>query len=252
MELLTLYYAKRLRSLGYPSDNVRYSLSWSQGDGVAFFGKLTAEGLLRLAQRCLLGAGRVQAFITLQPMILDGAISAEIEKRGDFNGHHDAGSMLPGIVVHADRGDDFDHELDAALELMETAMGEDVRVLSLELAQIGYDCIDAWLTTAVTLYEGPIDGGYERLTLEPADPDPDPDVAADEDADSLERFIRSMTGARVGDAVLRRFRSSTSRTPTAEAREFTVHRGDSPRSIARLRARLAARLEACAPRHRAA
>ena len=47
-ELLNKHFAAELAALGYPTEDVRYSLGYCQGDGVAFYGRVSGEGLDRL------------------------------------------------------------------------------------------------------------------------------------------------------------------------------------------------------------
>lgn len=51
--LISEYYRIRLTELGYPTENVEYRLSYSQGDGMAFYGVLDVDQMRILAQRLM-------------------------------------------------------------------------------------------------------------------------------------------------------------------------------------------------------
>lgn len=51
-ECITESFEERLRELGYPTDNIEWGLSYSQGDGVAFYGDVDVP---KVAQRILEG-----------------------------------------------------------------------------------------------------------------------------------------------------------------------------------------------------
>lgn len=59
--LIKFHFTRTLAALGYPTEDINYSLGYSQGDGVAMYGDIDTDGLTAMAQRLLKGPQKAGA-----------------------------------------------------------------------------------------------------------------------------------------------------------------------------------------------
>ncbi len=135
MNIIHEYFKWRLNLLGYPSEDVQYRLSWCQGDGMAFYGRIEEEYLIDFAWRFLRGRERQMA------------ISA-IEEKGwsisiDCCDHHY--SHFNTMVVEADCGDALSETEETAFNALFDCIRDDVVYVSKTLEKEGYAIVEAYV-----------------------------------------------------------------------------------------------------------
>jgi hypothetical protein len=151
VDVVTKYFEIELVALGYPTDKVYWSLSYCQGDGMAFYGK-TAE-LTKLAQR-LLDTPQEKAAVTRA--MNKGALLLNIE--GANGRYHHYASM--GVYLERDTLTDFES---LAVDALLVNIKEDVRSVSKRLAAEGYKILESFRPAQWTGKDGDKDGS---VTLE--------------------------------------------------------------------------------------
>lgn len=132
---ITDYFREELSNLSYPTNDIRYSLSYSQGDGMAFYGSIDESDAISLAKRLLKGHERAAAV---------RAIEKGVEVSIVPNGHalHYAHFNTMNVVVDiADEDELTAYEL-ASIGAFESALDEDVISTSKLLESEGYELID--------------------------------------------------------------------------------------------------------------
>jgi len=136
--------AEKLEATGYPSDKLMWSLSNSQGDGVAFVGRIDLD---LVVPRLFKGDKAARLLALLE----EGHIRIDITTKGRYC--HSM-SMLLDLTYS---GDDKDVAL---VDGLEEAILADIRRLSKEMEKIGYDQIDA-LTSEEAVIESAIANDME-------------------------------------------------------------------------------------------
>ena len=122
-EYITEDFKQQLKELGYPTDDIQWSLSHCQGDGVAFHG-FADEGAV-LKRLCMDQDPRIQA-------IDIGDIGIEIQDIMIGNYYH---YNTMRVVVHGVEDEELEREI-------ETAVLEEVREVSRDLENKGYESVD--------------------------------------------------------------------------------------------------------------
>lgn len=164
-ELLSKHFATELAALGYPTEDVRYSLGYCQGDGVAFYGRVSGEGLDRLIARLmpppllqastgaslsarLIGAYRerlMQQEHTERTAVLRNSVSLTLSKNRSLHLFDHYNTIDVEIAVDVPEGTDEEAErrLHALAGELHRLVEEDVRAAARRLANEGYALIEA-------------------------------------------------------------------------------------------------------------
>jgi hypothetical protein len=151
-EYISENFEYRLKELGYPTDDLEWRLSYSQGDGVAFYGYIDMNVV---ARRLLDGDS-----LSLYNLIVDEnlTISAEIYRNsfGTYYSHwntmevgldgDDVDTMMEYLYEEVDR--DSDEYVDRysqicnLLEELDNRISDDIKSVSKELEKDGYSEIE--------------------------------------------------------------------------------------------------------------
>lgn len=142
MQLITHYFERDLERLGYAGTEVRYSLGYSQGDGMAFYGYPDAPD--RLVERLLHGPCRAGA---RRALAKGGCV------RIDRNGYGWHYSHWNTMAVTVDGGAGLTRFEEDALVALEAAIQADVRTQSRRLEREGYALIEGGLFEARVVRE---------------------------------------------------------------------------------------------------
>ena len=118
-----------LEQLGYPSDKIEYSLGYCQGDGMAFYGRVSGDQLPAVAARVL---GR--ELTPVESSILT-ACCVDITKN-HFGWHYSHHNTMDITLISDDVSLDADQS--DWINQLEVAITEDVRSTSKELEADGY------------------------------------------------------------------------------------------------------------------
>lgn len=135
---LTEVFQETLRILGLPNDDVRWSLSCRQGDGVAFYGKLDIVNLMELNFDEFFPD--IEQFksqleeIKKQLTLLGDDTEIEIEKSRSFHLYDHFNTMIISGNHYNEAGDTFNSLLGGVEEL--------VKDVSKYLERLGYKHID--------------------------------------------------------------------------------------------------------------
>ena len=136
MRLLTTYFKRELQKRGYPTDDIGYSLSYCQGDGVAWYGDIDTEELVSLANRLLSGNEKAAA-----KRAIEKGCSVSIS-RNSFGYHYSHFNTMDVVAedYYADELTEFEA---SSLNALETAIQDDVRDVSHSLECDGYRIYEA-------------------------------------------------------------------------------------------------------------
>lgn len=134
MKLLTDWFQHRLRTLGYPKDDVRYSLGYCQGDGMAFYGRVD----VKVVGPRLCPGFPAQVWEGMQHPV-------ELEDSGIRYHHWNSMSIsLDCDTVTAMDGDEFGGIAKRiAMHRLLECLEDDVKNTSRELEREGYRLIEA-------------------------------------------------------------------------------------------------------------
>lgn len=117
-------FAERLEAKGYPTDKIQWSLSSSQGDGVAFYGKVTPECLAKIFERVELS-------------ISSSGFEMIIEETSLSHRYSHANTML--VTISFLIGTESTSE--EIISLVHEKIIYDVRKTSAELEKLGYELL---------------------------------------------------------------------------------------------------------------
>lgn len=137
MKLLSSYFCAELSKLGYPISDVRYSLGYCQGDGMAFYGALDGTELSRVAKRLLSKPAELAA---ITRSISKGVV-VEICRKGSHHYVHWNTMSVDQRYEYSDDGlTDFEQN---SLDRLICLMDEEVKEISRRLESEGYALIEA-------------------------------------------------------------------------------------------------------------
>lgn len=122
-EMLAETFRDQLKEKGLPSDDVRWRLSHSQGDGVAFYGNVDLKEYLR--------ANKLKSQFPALSRVADD-IGANIEKTTSHYDHYNT------MRVYFEPQIDLTDRQQAELDKLEKLIGEDIKAVSRELEKAGY------------------------------------------------------------------------------------------------------------------
>jgi hypothetical protein len=163
--MLTTYFKIRLRRLGYVDVEVRYSLGYSQGDGVAFYGRLDDDSLTLLADRLLEGAEKAAVTRAMKKGWC-------LEIQGESSRYHHYNSMR--VEENGDYSDPYPnltHREKAACDALFVLIKEDVQDVSQTLDREGYNILQALCPSWWWKHEGERLDGRKWGTIKIALPD---------------------------------------------------------------------------------
>jgi hypothetical protein len=142
---VTEYFRRELALAGYDIDNatIYWSLSYSQGDGMDFAGRVSREGVVRLYSRLVaqISESRNER---LWNALCDGAVSVEVSRISSHYHHYN--TMRAEVEWDEDYLREtfgFTKRQLSRLEDFRGAVVEDVKDMSKRLAQEGYKLLEA-------------------------------------------------------------------------------------------------------------
>lgn len=135
-EILQTYFTFVLASLGYPVDEIRWSLGYCQGDGMRFTGRVDAKVVAR-------------RLLADKPVFM-GLVFSAVGKGERINITASDHRYVHEHTMTADRSYDTDLTLaeDKAMSLLLSLVEEDIVSVSQRLRDDGYSCLDAAPTDA--------------------------------------------------------------------------------------------------------
>jgi hypothetical protein len=138
--MLTEVFQEELQRLGLPSEDIRWRLSSSQGDGVAFYGQLDLDDYLKANKL----VGRYKG---LKPVLDD--IRVTIEKHRELHMYDHYNTMVVDLDAY---GLDLTAKQERLLEDLEAEIKDRIVDVSHKLEKIGYDEIE-WRTSDEAIAE---------------------------------------------------------------------------------------------------
>ena len=142
-------FSQILEQKGYPTNDIRYSLSYCQGDGVAFYGDIDLENFIEkryseLEENLSKHDLRRIRYIAKQGLTID------IRKSSYFHNCDHYNTMIVEVVECVEnymyeyaKQSDIEEMISSVYEL-EKFISDDVKLLSRELESIGYDIIETY------------------------------------------------------------------------------------------------------------
>ena len=142
-------FSQILEQKGYPTNDIRYSLSYCQGDGVAFYGDIDLENFIEkryseLEENLSKHDLRRIKYIAKQGLTID------IRKSSYFHLYDHYNTMIVEVVDCVEnymyeyaKQSDIEEMISSVYEL-EKFISDDVKLLSRELESIGYDIIETY------------------------------------------------------------------------------------------------------------
>lgn len=140
---LTESFAYRLEELGLPHDKIGWRLSSSQGDGVAFYGKIDLEEHLKKNSL-------VKKYQVLAGLIDGGDLAVKIEKNRSLHMYDHYNTM----DLEMDISRDLSPAEEKKVKELEEEIQEQIVAVSRQLEKVGYDEIeyqnsDEYLTESI-------------------------------------------------------------------------------------------------------
>lgn len=140
--MLNAFFASKLADLGYPNQQISHVLDYRLGDGVAFFGHIGREQILRLANRLLCEQGR-RDFASNRAVIRKAVrlgVSFEIFKLEVTAPEH-VNNMY--VRCHVPEGVTLTPYQKSVVEVFVALLREDVMATSEILTTVGYALLTA-------------------------------------------------------------------------------------------------------------
>ena len=188
-EMITEDFQYELQKLYYPSDNVEWSLSYCQGDGVAFYGHINKDDLYKIVERNRESLSDTH-YELYEKIYNDGLyIEADIVRNsfGYHYSHYNAMNVeLDGDCIEtiteslfddeekldemydeeiSDYNDEFYElyrEVEDLIDSIEEIISQEIKVISKELENKGYEEIE-YYTSDESIQEEIIANEYEFL-----------------------------------------------------------------------------------------
>lgn len=140
--MISEMFEEHLNDIGYPTEDIAWSLNCCQGDGVAFYGKVDSDDLEKIAER-VLNAKESKWF----KLLLKAGLDISIEIRRNSYGHHY--SHWNTMEVECEIEDNFiaynPERYPKIIDLVrniEEGISREIKETSKELEQKGYESID--------------------------------------------------------------------------------------------------------------
>lgn len=161
-EQVTDFYTYRLQELNYPVENINWSLSYCQGDGMAFYGPLYTETLVKLRDRLMPGSGR-----SLPVTFFEEYVTMTIKSNNSHYDHYNS------MSIELDLYRDISPKKQEALNAFILRLKVDIKNTSQTLEREGYNYLEAmrepeYLDEGIKAQESMyyIDGEVLRHTFE--------------------------------------------------------------------------------------
>lgn len=145
-------YEEELKKLGYPTKDIRWRLSHSQGDGMAFYGRLDRDDIKKIARRIMPATfirklEKVPGFDwnSLDAKIYPNSYGSHYSHYNTMEVSFDTSDVEREIMYEIDddkKADEAIKQLGKLIDELEWAVQEDVREVSKKLEKAGYDIID--------------------------------------------------------------------------------------------------------------
>lgn len=126
-------FQQRLSDLGYPTDEIYWSLNYCQGDGMAFYGHLDTDTLVKLRDRLMPGKGR-----TLPYNFLSENVDFSIKSNSSHYNHYNT------MHVDVDIYNDISDKRQGAIKALMDAIEVDIKAISKELETEGYEILEGF------------------------------------------------------------------------------------------------------------
>jgi hypothetical protein len=136
-EDLREYFTYELSELGYPTENIEYSLSCCQGDGMAFYGAIDRDKLIEIRDRLFKDSNSKVKRLSKDFMYNNVRFSIGRTSYGNRYSHYNT------MQVEFEVDTDSDVIYDLLAELREAIL-EDIRDVSKRLEQGGYSIIEGY------------------------------------------------------------------------------------------------------------
>lgn len=136
-DLITEDFAQQLSDLGYPTKDIRWSLSYSQGDGVAFYGECDGDKLIKRYN--LEGSNKSPSWAEAYENWAEAYI-----KLTRLGSHYDHYNTMGVEVELWFTGDANEQVRQAAEEELAQWVQDDVKAVSRKLEAGGYEIIEAY------------------------------------------------------------------------------------------------------------
>lgn len=134
--LITELYQRELEELGYPTDNIEWSLGYSQGDGMAFYGTIDLDAWTKATKTR-------SKFKALRDKDGRWMVSAELSKNS-YGWHYSHWNTMDVEVqwTPEDYSKDPTAKQSEAMNALYAALKEHVQDTSRRLERLGYDEIE--------------------------------------------------------------------------------------------------------------
>jgi len=136
MNLIKTYFTRQLEKRGYPTDDINYSLNYCQGDGMAFYGDIDEEALIRLADTLMKGTEKAAV-----KRAIDKGATVTIERNSCATHYSHYNTMT--VIAEACFGEELTDFEWASFQSFEQALEEDIKATSKSLEADGYAIVDA-------------------------------------------------------------------------------------------------------------
>ena len=136
MNLIKTYFTRQLEKRGYPTDDINYSLNYCQGDGMAFYGDIDEEALIRLADTLMKGTEKAAV-----KRAIDKGATVTIDRNSCATHYSHYNTMT--VIAEACFGEELTDFEWASFQSFEQALEEDIKATSKSLEADGYAIADA-------------------------------------------------------------------------------------------------------------
>ncbi|MBZ4649225.1 hypothetical protein [Thermosipho sp. (in: thermotogales)] len=143
-ETLSNVLREELEKYGYPTNDLRYSLNNQQGDGVAFYGNLYEENILKILERLKLEE-LYKKYKLFQVFNVTRFFTFDIEKNRDFYRYDHFNTMIVRLRIHYSiiyDGNNIYKRITNIFEQIQNVIQDDVKYVSKKLESLGYKIID--------------------------------------------------------------------------------------------------------------
>lgn len=150
-----------LAELGYPTEEIYWSLGYCQGDGVAFYGRIETAGLRQILERVLTPDDPLRLRMLLYDPDFDLSVELSVDIVQSGYGHY---SHRNAMRLRADwdaRDEEDGQFLEEAWEHLEPLILSDIQNTTHRLEKTGYDELE-YLTGEERAYEALADCWYDE------------------------------------------------------------------------------------------
>jgi hypothetical protein len=146
-EIVNENFKQMVGDAGYPTDNIQWSLSYCQGDGMAFYGREDVDS--KMLERLIaegwaapqgIDTAKVQRLVEIEAFSL--AVDITPNSFGGNYAHYNTMGIELEVYDHYVEGAISNDKLEAVRKSLEKFIEEDVRALSRKLAHHGYEVFD--------------------------------------------------------------------------------------------------------------